>query len=675
MIAKQTASDLDAKFRFDGKFWGQLQRISQPFFYPLESGGAWKFWGLISALILLVVTFTFFVSVGLALLGNAVFPAFFATSAKGWLAESQADLRSPKLYLSIIGLLLGSGVFFAFREKLKTRWPQWTLLGMLLFLVYGVSRINVILSFVFRFIDNSLIEEKPELFWQIMAVYGIVLVVAIPVIISYRYLRLKLGLLWRKSMTQDFMDRYLSDRAYYKLDSNNTSTRIDNPDQRMTEDIRSFTSLLAPPTTILDFLLDILDSVLNLIAFTGILYAIDQRLLYGALGYAIIGSILLFFISLNLVQLNFKQLRTEANFRYGLIHVRDHAESIAFYQGEDLERQKILQRFAFVLLNFDRLIVSSSFIAVFQRAYDYFSRLVPYAVLAPLFFAKSIDFGSIAQASTAFSIILGSLSIIPSRIQEIAIFLASVIRLAELDEVLPAEHVNNRMSSSEVGGIQMHLAPQFTLSQLSLNTPNAEQHLIENLSLELRAQESLLVVGASGCGKSSLLRAIAGLWTNGSGTIERPDISETMFLPQKPYMLLGSLREQLLYPRLREGVSEAEIQEALKLVNLEELPDRVGGLDAEKDWSTILSMGEQQRLAFARIFLSQPRHVILDEATSALDVANERRLYDLLADLKLTYISVGHRPTLIDYHQSVLSLQGGGAWQLMAAADYRFDAV
>jgi vitamin B12/bleomycin/antimicrobial peptide transport system ATP-binding/permease protein len=675
MVAKQTAPDLDVKFRFDGKFWGQLQRISQPFFYPLEPGGAWKFWGLIAALILLVVTFTFFVSVGLALLGNAVFPAFFATSAKGWLAESQADLRSPKLYLSIIGLLLGSSVFYAFREKLKARWPQWILLGMLLFLVYGVSRLNVILSFVFRFIDNALTENKPELFWQIMAVYGIVLVIAIPIIISYRYLRLKLGLLWRKSMTQDFMDRYLSDRAYYKLDSNNTSTRIDNPDQRMTEDIRSFTSLLAPPTTILDFLLDILDSVLNLIAFTGILYAIDQRLLYGALGYAIVGSILLFFVALNLVQLNFKQLRTEANFRYGLIHVRDNAESIAFYQGEDLERQKILQRFAFVLLNFDRLIVSSSFIAVFQRAYDYFSRLVPYAVLAPLFFAKTIDFGSIAQASTAFSIILGSLSIIPSRIQEIAIFLASVIRLADLDEVLPAEHVNNRMSSSEAGGIQMHLAPQFTLSQLSLNTPNAEQHLIENLSLELRAQESLLVVGPSGCGKSSLLRAIAGLWTNGSGTIERPDISETLFLPQKPYMLLGSLREQLLYPSLREGVSEAEIQEALKLVNLEELPDRVGGFDAEKDWSTILSMGEQQRLAFARIFLSQPRHVILDEATSALDVANERRLYDLLANLKLTYISVGHRPTLIDYHQSVLALRGGGDWQLMPAQDYRFDLV
>jgi vitamin B12/bleomycin/antimicrobial peptide transport system ATP-binding/permease protein len=675
MVIKQNSSDLNVEFKFDGKFWGQLQRISQPFFYPLEPGGAWKFWGLTAALILFVVTFTFFISVGLALLGNSIFPAFFATSAKGWLAESKADLQSSKLYLSIIGLLFGAGIFVVFRKKLQTRWPQWILLGLLLFLVYGVSRINVILSFVFRFIDNSLTEGMPEQFWQIMVVYGIVLVVAIPVIISYRYLRLKLGVLWRKSMTQNFMDRYLSDRAYYKLDSNNTATRIDNPDQRMTEDIRSFTSLLAPPTTILDFLLDILDSILNLIAFTGILYAIDQRLLYGALAYAVIGSILLFFISLNLVQLNFKQLRAEANFRYGLIHVRDHAESIAFYQGEDLERQKILQRFSFVLLNFNRLIVSSSFIAVFQRAYDYFSRLVPYAVLAPLFFAKQIDFGSISQASVAFSVILGSLSIIPSRVQEIAIFLASVIRLADLDEVLPEENANHQMLNSEGGGIQMHLAPHFALSQLSLNTPNDEQRLIENLSLEVRAQESLLVVGASGCGKSSLLRAIAGLWTNGSGTIERPDISETLFLPQKPYMLLGSLREQLLYPSLREDITEAEIQEALTLVNLEELPDRVGGLDAEKDWSTILSMGEQQRLAFARIFLSRPQHVILDEATSALDVANERRLYDLLADLKLTYISVGHRPTLIQYHQSVLVLQGDRTWQVMAAADYRFDAV
>ncbi len=529
------------------------------------------------------------------------------------------------------------------------------------------------MSFVFRFIDNALNERIPGQFWQIMIVYTIVLIVAIPVIISYRYLRLKLGLLWRRWMTKDFTSRYLTDRAYYKLDSNNTDTRIDNPDQRMSEDIRSFTSLLAPPTTILDFLLDVLDSVLNLIAFTAILYGIDKRLLYGVLAYAVIGSIALFFISFNLVKLNFKQLKTEANFRYGLVHIRDNSESIAFYRGEELEGQKITERFSAVLGNFDRLIIWSSIVAVFQRAYDYFSRLVPYAALAPLYFAKEIDFGSISQASVAFSIILGALSIIPNRIQEISTFLASVIRLSELDETLPENDTNSQMTSKSNEGIQMHLAPQFTISNLSLNTPNNEQQLIENLSLSLPDRESLLVVGSSGCGKSSLLRALSGLWTNGTGTIERPDISETLFLPQKPYMLLGTLREQLKYPNLRADIQDSEIRSALTAVNLDRLQDT--DLDQEQDWGNVLSLGEQQRLAFARILLNEPSYVILDEATSALDIKNEQRLYQLLQDRNLSYISVGHRPNLVNYHRRVLQLQGDRTWQVMDAADYRFDAV
>jgi vitamin B12/bleomycin/antimicrobial peptide transport system ATP-binding/permease protein len=673
MIAKKNSSGPDSQFEFDSRFWGKLQRISQPFFYPLEPGGAWKFWGLTAALILLVVTVTFFLSVGLAFLGNAIFPAFFAVSAKGWLAESTADIKSPKLYLSILSLFISSGVFFALREKLKERWSQWILLGGLLFLTYAVSRINVIISFVFRFINNALTERITEQFWQIMVVYTIVLIVAIPIIISYRYLRLKLGLLWRNKMTTDFTSRYLSDRAYYRLDSNNTDTRIDNPDQRMSEDIRSFTSLLAPPTTILDFLLDILESVLNLIAFTAILYEIDKRLLYGVLGYAVIGSIILFLISFNLVKLNFKQLRTEANFRYGLIHIRDNAESIAFYRGEELEGQKTTERFSAVLGNFDRLIISSSIIAVLQKAYDYFSRLVPYAALAPLYFAKEIDFGSISQASVAFNVILDALSIIPNRIQEISTFLASVIRISELDEILPDSGTTSQMTSGSSEGIQMHLAPQFTISNLSLNTPNNEQKLIENLSLSLPNRESLLVVGASGCGKSSLLRALAGLWTNGTGTIARPDISETLFLPQKPYMLLGTLREQLQYPNLRADIQDNEIRSALTAVNLDRLQDT--SLDEDQDWGNVLSLGEQQRLAFARILLNEPSYVILDEATSALDIKNEQRLYQLLQDRKLSYISVGHRPNLVNYHRRVLQLQGDRTWQVMAAADYRFDAV
>jgi putative ATP-binding cassette transporter len=212
----------------------------------------------------------------------------------------------------------------------------------------------------------------------------------------------------------------------------------------------------------------------------------------------------------------------------------------------------------------------------------------------------------------------------------------------------------------------------FKIDQLTLRTPNAEQTLFQNLSFELESSQSLLVVGASGRGKSSLLRAIAGLWRNGSGTIESPDFQEVLFLPQTPYMLLGSLREQLVYPNRRPDITDQEIQTALTNVNLADLIDRMAGLDNEKDWATVLSIGEQQRLAFARILLSRPKYVILDEATSALDVTNERRLYEMLQGLDITYISVGHRPSLVDYHQRVLDLGAANGWQLLEASAYQF---
>jgi vitamin B12/bleomycin/antimicrobial peptide transport system ATP-binding/permease protein len=267
--------------------------------------------------------------------------------------------------------------------------------------------------------------------------------------------------------------------------------------------------------------------------------------------------------------------------------------------------------------------------------------------------------------------VLDSLSIIVNRIHEISAFSAGIKRIAALSEKLDANQQKDDRQAPD--RIQTHLANQFILTNLTLRTPDAERTLFEDLSLRLETDEPLLVVGPSGCGKSSMMRALAGLWTNGSGTIERPDNSDMLFLPQKPYMLLGTLREQLQYPNLRADITDSEIRSALTAVNLDRLQDT--SLDEDQDWGNVLSLGEQQRLAFARILLNEPSYVILDEATSALDIKNEQRLYQLLQDRKLSYISVGHRPNLVNYHRRVLQLQGDRTWQVMAAADYRFDAV
>jgi vitamin B12/bleomycin/antimicrobial peptide transport system ATP-binding/permease protein len=493
-------------------------------------------------------------------------------------------------------------------------------------------------------------------------VYGITLVVAIPILIGYRYTRRKLALFWRAWLTDTFLKDYFNNRNYYELDSNGANTDIDNPDQRMTEDVNSFT------TTILDLILDILDSVLDLVAFTGILYSISTQLTIGLFGYVLIGTSMAIWIGTKLIKINFNQLRLEGDFRYGMVHVRDNA--IAFYRGENLELSQVEGRLDRAIRNYDLLIIWFAFLDIFQYAYNYFARLVPYLIVAPLYFAKQVDFGTIGQGIFAFQMVLSALSIIPTRIQSISSFAASIERLGML-----YERFRQRETRDAVGNeIVTYPSANFKVDGLTLNTPNAEQTLFQNLSFELTPPQSLLVVGTSGCGKSSLLRAIAGLWRNGKGTIESPDYTQALFLPQQPYMLLGTLREQLKYPNLRENIADAEIESALATVNLENLSARMGGLDAEKDWAAVLSQGEQQRLAFARILLSQPKYVILDEATSALDVANERRLYELLQSQDLTYISVGHRPSLVDYHHTVLDLRSTASkgWQLLPAKDYQF---
>ncbi|KKI99262.1 ABC transporter ATP-binding protein/permease [Prochlorothrix hollandica] len=660
-------------FRFDRQLWDRFIAIAQPFFLPITPGSTWLFAGLLLVLMVTVVAATFWITVGLTLLGQTLFPAFFTNLAGGLVETINGLLASPVAYLAAAALVGSGSIFVLLRKRLRRRERQWLMLGILLFLSFAVNGLNVAISYVFRFIDNALNGKDSDTFYQFLAVYTAIIVGAIPIIIAYTYIRRKLGLIWREWLTKDYLDRYFSDRAYYKLDSNTLDTEIDNPDQRITADITSFTG------TTLVFILDILDSILTLISFTLVLYTISKALTLGLVGYAFMGTAVAVVAGGKLIAINYNQLRLEADFRYGMVHVRDNSESIAFYRGETLERQQILDRLGRAIQNFDLLIIWESIIMLFQRGYNYFTRIVPYLIVAPLYFAGQMDFGAIGQAYLAFFQVLGALSIVTNQIQDISAFGASINRLGALDERLqPVDGAGRDRSPAPTpqgdrSGIVTQVESHVALDNLTLQTPNAEQTLIQGLSLALQFQDQLLVVGPSGCGKSSLLRAIAGLWTTGDGTITRPDSGEMLFLPQRPYMLLGTLRDQLIYPNPRNSIPEANILEALQQVNLVHLPDRLGGLDVERDWPTVLSLGEQQRLAFARILLTQPRYVILDEATSALDVANERNLYDLLQQRELLYISVGHRPSLLAYHQTVLELSTATTWRLLSAADYRFN--
>ncbi|MBC6481116.1 MAG: ABC transporter ATP-binding protein/permease [Hormoscilla sp. GM7CHS1pb] len=538
----------------------------------------------------------------------------------------------------------------------EEKWGARGILALLLLLSLSVSGLNVLISFVGRIFQNALVEKNPEEFWKYLFIYAGVFVVGTPIVVIYRYTRDKLGLYWREWLTKSFLNKYLQNRAYYEINATKT---IDNPDQRISQDIRSFT------VTSLGFLLVILSSLINLISFTGILWSISIPLTVVLVGYSILGTVVTVLFGRRLIGLNFNQLRREADFRYGLVHVRDHAEAIAFYRGEEQEGMQLKARFTEVIGNFNALIGWQRNLDFFTTAYGYFIIILPSVVVAPMYFAGEIDFGAISQASFAFSQVLGALSIVVSQFEQISAFAAGINRLSVFTDTLEAQTARKQIERT----IDLREDSQLSLEHITLETPN-HKTLVADLSVEVPFGTGMLIVGHSGVGKSSLLRAIAGLWNSGTGLLVRPPLDEILFLPQRPYMILGTLRDQLLYPQTDRTLPDAELQAVLERVNLADLAERLGGFDTELDWDDVLSLGEQQRLAFARLLLTKPDYAILDEATSALDLQNEASLYQQLQKSGTTYISVGHRGSLLKYHQRVLELQGNQQWRVMSADKY-----
>lgn len=647
--------------RFDNQLWRRFVAIAQPYWYPVSRQSGKVFFGLLALLIVFLFGVLFLLVSAVVTLLQTLLPTFMEETASGLVGIIQSIWGSPWISVAVAALVIPAIVFFLVRQQIQLRWQQWTLLSLLLLLSLAVSGMNVIISYVGNFFTTALSERDAPTFWRFFYVYAGVFVVATPIVVFYSYMQDLLGLRWRAWMTDKFLGQYFHHRAYYEI---NFEEDIDNPDQRISEDIKSFTA------TSLSFLLLILGAFIDVISFTGILWSISQFLAIFLLAYALFGTVVAALFGRRLITLNFNQLRREADFRYGLVHVRDNAESIAFYQGEAQEVGQLQRRFSEVLQNFNFLIGWQRNLAFFRTPYRYATFILPSVILAPMYFNQQIKFGDISQAGFAFSQIFEAFALVVLQINQLSTFAAGVNRLETFAEALDAQ---DQPPPAGITAIEMAEADHIALDEVSLSTPKGQRTLSEGLSLTLEPQQSLVIVGQSGVGKSSLLRAIAGLWNTGTGKINRPDLSEMLFLPQRPYMVLGTLRDQLLYPNLSAETSEAMLQEALKEVNLADLPERVGGFNVNLDWADILSLGEQQRLAFARLLLTKPAYAMLDEATSALDLANEQRLYQTLKDMGTTYVSVGHRTSLLKYHDFVLELSSDKTWKLTPMAEYEVN--
>lgn len=514
---------------------------------------------------------------------------------------------------------------------------------------------------------SALVKLDGARFWQSAFFYiGASILLALTVA-TWQYIEDKIRLYSREWLTKYYLDKYFQNDCFYKI--NTFYPEIDNPDQRIAEDIASFchrsVSLFRQFTL----------AIINLVAF-GILLWEKSKLLVLILVIYSVGGMLITTIGFGkiLIPIKKEQLKREANFRFSLVRIRENSESIAFYSGGDREFTYIQQLFAPVLSIYNKLITWERNLDIFQNIYSYITWMLPALIIGPRILAgePGLEVGALQEASGAFGRVFKSLNIIVRMFEFLTSFMAGTERLESFVKVLEEPKVSSVESSTTINTVE---DSRLSLQHLTLHTPKYERTLVKNVSIELQPGEGLLIVGVSGGGKSSILRAVAGLWNSGTGTIYRPQLEEILFLPQRPYLILGSLRDQLLYPRTDLNLSDEEIYRVLEQVNLPKLAERFGGLDAIEDWDNMLSMGEQQRVAFARLLLTKPSYVILDEATSALDVQNEQSLYQHLQTLSTTYISVGHRPTLLQYHDQVLEVIGDETWRVSSPQDYKFMQI
>jgi vitamin B12/bleomycin/antimicrobial peptide transport system ATP-binding/permease protein len=562
-------------------------------------------------------------------------------------------------------------IFKQFWSIAKFYWSseeKWRARGLLLLVVIlslGYTGLSVMLNSKRGELISALSAKDESRFWQTILIFVGILVVYAPLYAGYVYLRARLGLQWRQWLTDHFIDRYFQNRAFYNL---NQASNIDNPDQRIAEDVKSFTH------ESLHLLLAVVDSLLAIGAFSSVLWGISKPLIGFLILYALIGTLTTVgFFGKPLMRLNFEQLKKEADFRFSLVRVRENAEAIAFYQGEQYESAQIKGRFVEVFDNLKRLIFWELNLNILTNAYEFIPFVLPAIVVAPGIFAGELEIGKVTEAQGAFIRVFFSLNLIVARFQSLTTFGAGVERLYTFLQSLEssmsmvigtASDETKKVVEIEPTTITTKTADRLALENMTLKTPNGQRTLVADLSIDLAQGEGLLVRGPSGCGKSSLLRSIVGLWSTGSGTILRPPLDQMLFLPQKPYMVLGTLRDQLLYPKIDMEVDDQHLRQILLQVNLLDLEQRHGGFDAKQSWGEVLSLGEQQRLIFARLLLNKPSYAILDEATSALDPQNEKQLYEQLQASGMTFLSVGHRESLSNYHQSILDLTVTQTWSL-----------
>jgi vitamin B12/bleomycin/antimicrobial peptide transport system ATP-binding/permease protein len=573
--------------------------------------------------------------------------------------------------------------YFVGRASVKV----WLMLGVLLLSVLVSVRLTVLFSYQGNDLltgvqkavqgiaagDDEVKQSGIHGFWMSIVIFSLLAALYVGRYMADIYLTQRFIVAWRMWLTAHLTDDWLDGRAYYRdLFIDNT---IDNPDQRIQQDIDIFTANASPSTpnipsnsTLNTLLFGAVNAVASVISFAAILWnlsgnlnvfgmEVPRAMFWTVLVYVLVATGVAIWLGRPLIWLSFNNEKLNAAFRYALVRLRDAAEAVGFYRGERVERAQLWRRFTPIIDNYRKFVRRSIIFNGWNWSVSQIIDPLPWVIQAPRLFAGKIDFGDVGQSATAFGNIQDSLSFFRNNYGAFASWRAAIIRLHGLVDAnahgraLPTMLVK----PSEEATVE--------LRDVEVRTP-AGDRLIDPLDVRLDDGDSLVITGRSGAGKTTLLRSLAELWPYASGTLCRPDgENATMFLSQLPYVPLGNLRGVVCYPNSADDVPDDELRDVLTKVALAPL---IGRLDEERDWAKVLSPGEQQRVAFARILLTKPKAVFLDESTSALDEGLEFALYDLVrTELPdCVVVSVSHRPTVEQHHRQQLHLLGGGEWRL-----------
>jgi putative ATP-binding cassette transporter len=555
--------------------------------------------------------------------------------------------------------------FFVSEQRMKAM----GVLGIMVFLALSVNGLNVVNSYVMADFMTSLEQRQFSRFYIFGGILAGVFALATIGESFSHFAEQRLGLLWREWLTRRLIDRYLAHRAYHRLTVNKS---IDNPDERISEDTKTFT------TSTLSFVALILNGILALVAFLGVLWSLTPWLVLAAVLYSIAGSLGTILLGWRLVPLNNKQLQKEADFRFALIRVREQAGSDGQRDGDGDAKSTLLERFQDLVANFRAIIRVILNVDFFTKEFNYLIQVIPIVVAAPLYFhdPEHFPFGKIPQAAMAFSQVVGAFSLIVTQYQVLSTLAAVIHRLGSMWEATesagaPAETgvAERPPDEAEQQPVCLELVEdneRVAYEKLTLWTWE-KRVLIRDLNLEVPRGRRLIVSGPTGCGKTALALASAGLWGKGRGTIRCPGMSQIMFLPQQLYAATGRLRDLLLEGLDHRGRNDDELRDALHEVGLDHLADTMDGLDAQWYWIHGLLPGDQHALALARLLLAKPRFAILDGVPWTLPQPRLQRLYAALARTPITYISIGDAAGLLSYHDLWLELLGEGRWRLREA--------